>query len=59
DGLVERRDASLDAGLGRLCASVVTGPVESVCTEVMARLVGGGVPGDDVALLAVRRQEQW
>jgi putative methionine-R-sulfoxide reductase with GAF domain len=55
DGLVERRDSSLDAGLGRLCASVVAGPVESVCTEIMARLVGDEVPGDDVALLAVRR----
>jgi putative methionine-R-sulfoxide reductase with GAF domain len=55
DGLVERRDSSLDAGLGRLCASVVAGPVESVCTEIMARLVGDDIPGDDVALLAVRR----
>ena len=55
DGLVERRDSSLDNGLGRLCASVVAGPVESVCTEIMARLVGDDIPGDDVALLAVRR----
>jgi putative methionine-R-sulfoxide reductase with GAF domain len=55
DGLVERRDSSLDTGLGRLCASVVAGPVESVCTEIMARLVGDDIPGDDVALLAVRR----
>jgi anti-sigma regulatory factor (Ser/Thr protein kinase) len=57
DGLVERRDTSLDAGLARLCASVVAGPVDSVCAKVMARLVGRDAPGDDVALLAVRRQD--
>jgi len=57
DGLVESRDTSLDVGLDRLCASVVAGPVESVCAEVMARLVGGDPPGDDVAMLAVRRQD--
>jgi putative methionine-R-sulfoxide reductase with GAF domain len=57
DGLVERRNISLDAGLERLCASVVAGPVDSVCAEVMARLVGDDLPGDDVAVLAVRRQD--
>jgi anti-sigma regulatory factor (Ser/Thr protein kinase) len=43
--------------LERLCASVVVDPVESVCAEVMAQLVGGDTPGDDVAVLAVRRQD--
>ncbi|MGA8516769.1 MAG: SpoIIE family protein phosphatase [Pseudonocardiaceae bacterium] len=57
DGLVERRDASLDVGLDRLCAAIVAGPVDSVCAEVMARMVGGDPPGDDVAMLAVRRQD--
>jgi anti-sigma regulatory factor (Ser/Thr protein kinase)/putative methionine-R-sulfoxide reductase with GAF domain len=57
DGLVERRDASLDLSLERLCASVVVDPVESVCAEVMAQLVGVDTPGDDVAVLAVRRQD--
>jgi anti-sigma regulatory factor (Ser/Thr protein kinase)/putative methionine-R-sulfoxide reductase with GAF domain len=57
DGLVERRDASLDVSLERLCASVVAGPVDSVCTKVMAQLVGGDPPIDDVAMLAVRRQD--
>jgi anti-sigma regulatory factor (Ser/Thr protein kinase)/putative methionine-R-sulfoxide reductase with GAF domain len=57
DGLVERRGASLDAGLERLCASVVADPVDSVCARVMAQLVGHDPPGDDVALLAVRRQD--
>jgi anti-sigma regulatory factor (Ser/Thr protein kinase) len=56
DGLVEHRDTPLDAGLNRLCDSVVAGPVESVCAEVMARLVGDDAPGDEVALLTVRRQ---
>jgi putative methionine-R-sulfoxide reductase with GAF domain len=56
DGLVERRDSSLSAGLVRLCKSVVAGPVDSVCSTVMARLVSGDPLGDDVALLAVRRQ---
>jgi anti-sigma regulatory factor (Ser/Thr protein kinase)/putative methionine-R-sulfoxide reductase with GAF domain len=57
DGLVERRDTSLDASLQRLCELVVAGSVESVCGKVMARLVGGDAPGDDVAILAVRRQD--
>src|SRR5918997_647330 len=57
DGLVERRGTSLDAGLERLCASVVADPVDSVCAKVMAQLVGDDAPGDDVAILAVRRQD--
>ncbi len=57
DGLVESRDTSLDAGLQRLCESVVAGPVDSVCRKVMAQLVGDDPPGDDVAVLAVRRQD--
>jgi anti-sigma regulatory factor (Ser/Thr protein kinase)/putative methionine-R-sulfoxide reductase with GAF domain len=57
DGLVERQDISLDASLAHLCASVVVGPVDSVCAQVMAQFVGGDPPGDDVAVLAVRRQD--
>jgi anti-sigma regulatory factor (Ser/Thr protein kinase) len=57
DGLVERRDTPLDAGLQRLCESVVAGPVDSVCAQAMARFVGDDPPGDDVALLALRRQD--
>jgi anti-sigma regulatory factor (Ser/Thr protein kinase)/putative methionine-R-sulfoxide reductase with GAF domain len=56
DGLVERRGTSLDVGLKRLCEAVVAGPVESVCTSVMGQLIGDDPPGDDVALLAMRRQ---
>jgi anti-sigma regulatory factor (Ser/Thr protein kinase)/putative methionine-R-sulfoxide reductase with GAF domain len=57
DGLVESRGSSLDAGLERLRGSVVAGPVDLVCAAVMAGLVGGDAPGDDVAVLAVRRQD--
>ncbi|PZS38451.1 MAG: histidine kinase [Pseudonocardiales bacterium] len=57
DGLVESRGTPLDVGLQRLCAAVVAGPVDSVCAKVMARLVGSDPPGDDVAILALRRQD--
>jgi serine phosphatase RsbU (regulator of sigma subunit) len=57
DGLVERRGTSLDVSLQRLCELVVAGSVDSVCGKVMARLVGGDAPDDDVAILAVRRQD--
>ena len=57
DGLVERRDISLDASLEHLCEAVVAGPVDSVCAKVMTQLVGRDPPGDDVAMVAVRRQD--
>jgi anti-sigma regulatory factor (Ser/Thr protein kinase)/putative methionine-R-sulfoxide reductase with GAF domain len=57
NGLVERRGTSLDVGLARLYESVEAGPVDSVCASVMAQLVGHDSPDDDVALLAVRRQD--
>lgn len=57
DGLVDRRGSSLDVGLARLCELVMAGPVEGVCAKVMARLVGGDPPDDDVAMLALRRQD--
>jgi putative methionine-R-sulfoxide reductase with GAF domain len=57
DGLVESRDTLLDVGLERLCASVDAGPVESVCRNVMAQLIGEDLPGDDVAMLIMRRQD--
>ncbi len=56
DGLVERRDSSLDVGLKRLCEAITAGPVESVCTTVMGQLVGDDPPGDDVAVLVLRRK---
>ncbi|MBV9141287.1 MAG: SpoIIE family protein phosphatase [Pseudonocardiales bacterium] len=57
DGLIERRGISLDVGLKRLCEAVVAGPVESVCTTIMGRLVGDDPPDDDIAVLVLRRQD--
>jgi anti-sigma regulatory factor (Ser/Thr protein kinase)/putative methionine-R-sulfoxide reductase with GAF domain len=57
DGLVERRATSLDVSLELLRDSVTAAPVDSVCTKIMATLVGESVPVDDVAVLAVRRQD--
>ncbi|MGY1811343.1 SpoIIE family protein phosphatase [Blastococcus sp. SYSU D00820] len=60
DGLVERRDADLDAGMVRLrealleCAGL---PLEQLLDEVLERLVDGR-PEDDVALVAVRLHRQ-
>lgn len=55
DGLVERRTTSLDVGLMRLCDAVVARPVESVSASIMGKLVGDDPPGDDIALLVLRR----
>lgn len=56
DGLVERRQSSLDSGLERLRNSVRLGPASGVCAKVMAELVADDIPEDDIALLVVRRQ---
>jgi serine phosphatase RsbU (regulator of sigma subunit) len=55
DGLVERRDESLSAGLRRLCKVVEPGHPESVARTVMRELVGSTPPRDDIALVVVRR----
>ena len=55
DGLIERRDSSLNSGIDRLCAAVSAGPAEAVGAEVMAALIGRWQAEDDVALLIVRR----
>ncbi|SET69959.1 PAS domain S-box-containing protein [Geodermatophilus poikilotrophus] len=60
DGLVERRDADLDAGLVRLrdaLAEVSHLPLQQLLDEVLERLVDGR-PEDDVALVAVRLHRQ-
>ena len=54
DGLVERRDESVDDGITRLCQTVTPGPAEGVCVSVMWALVGRQYPGDDIALLVLR-----
>ncbi|RBY93281.1 PAS domain S-box protein [Blastococcus sp. TF02A-30] len=56
DGLVERRDGTLDEGLERLAGSLrgLAGrPLEQLCGLVLERMLTG-TPQDDVALVAVR-----
>jgi serine phosphatase RsbU (regulator of sigma subunit)/anti-sigma regulatory factor (Ser/Thr protein kinase) len=55
DGLVERRDATLDDRLEQLRGAVSAAPAETVCSAIMSRLIGLDRPADDVALLAIRR----
>jgi serine phosphatase RsbU (regulator of sigma subunit)/PAS domain-containing protein len=60
DGLIERRDADLDAGLVRLRDTLIEladRPLEELLDEVLERLVHGR-PEDDVALVAVRLYPQ-
>ncbi|GAB3349384.1 hypothetical protein GCM10027300_12410 [Modestobacter lapidis] len=60
DGLIERRDADLDAGLARLRAALAElagRPLQELCDELLERLVDGR-PDDDVALVAVRLHRQ-
>ncbi|MGY1652310.1 SpoIIE family protein phosphatase [Geodermatophilus sp. SYSU D01119] len=60
DGLIERRDADLDAGMARLreaLRELAGRPLEEVLDEVLDRLVDGR-PEDDVALVAVRLHRQ-
>ena len=55
DGLIERRDEPIDAGLSRLTRAVTADTPEIVCRRVMATLVGNSKPGDDIAVMALRR----
>ncbi len=55
DGLVERRDSTLDDGLQRLCATVSASNPETVCARVMATMVGTQAARDDIAVLVVGR----
>lgn len=54
DGLIERRRAPISARIDRLADVVRAEAPEAVCIKVMADLVGGQRPDDDVALLVVR-----
>ncbi|RBY96894.1 histidine kinase [Blastococcus sp. TF02-8] len=60
DGLVERRDSDLDAGLDRLkeeLAVLAHLPLQELCDQLIERLVQDR-PDDDVALIAVRLHRQ-
>ncbi|HKR70704.1 MAG TPA: GAF domain-containing SpoIIE family protein phosphatase [Streptosporangiaceae bacterium] len=61
DGLVERRDQSIDYGISKLCAAVPIGDPEVACACVMAAMADGDPRTDDVALLVIRHEpgEQW
>ncbi|GGQ17532.1 hypothetical protein BKA00_006916 [Actinomadura coerulea] len=55
DGLIERRDDSIMAGVARLCEATYAGPPEAVGAAVMSALIGREAAADDVALLLARR----
>jgi serine phosphatase RsbU (regulator of sigma subunit)/anti-sigma regulatory factor (Ser/Thr protein kinase) len=55
DGLVERRNLVIDENIEKLRETVTAQAPESVCVEVMRRLVAFATPEDDVAVLVVRR----
>ncbi|HWG97950.1 MAG TPA: fused response regulator/phosphatase [Pilimelia sp.] len=56
DGLVERRDADIDAGLATLAAAAATteADLDGYCGRLLAELSTGQVE-DDIAIVAVRR----
>jgi anti-anti-sigma factor len=56
DGLVERRDRPIDDGLELLRQVVEPEPPDAACASVMGALAGGEPPGDDIALLVLRRE---
>jgi sigma-B regulation protein RsbU (phosphoserine phosphatase) len=55
DGLVERRDRPISAGLQRLADALTAAPPDTLCTAAMAALLDDRGPADDVAILALRR----
>jgi serine phosphatase RsbU (regulator of sigma subunit) len=68
DGLVERRDEAIDAGIGRVAATLgklaTAGPggdgtsvplAEDACAAVMRTMVGNAPARDDIALLTLHR----
>jgi serine phosphatase RsbU (regulator of sigma subunit)/anti-sigma regulatory factor (Ser/Thr protein kinase) len=57
DGLIERRDQPIDDGLQAVLRTVVAEPPEAACVNLMATFVGVQSLADDVALLAVHRNE--
>jgi len=60
DGLVERRDATLDDGVARLKAALTEladRPLQELLDQMLERLVHG-FPEDDVAVVAVRLHPQ-
>jgi serine phosphatase RsbU (regulator of sigma subunit) len=54
DGLVERRDRGVVAGLQRMVAALTPGTADATCNAAMT-LLDNKAPTDDVAVLAMRR----
>jgi serine phosphatase RsbU (regulator of sigma subunit)/anti-sigma regulatory factor (Ser/Thr protein kinase) len=56
DGLIERRDQTIDEGLDQLREAASAGPLdpERLVEHVLQELVGAGERRDDIAILAVR-----
>jgi sigma-B regulation protein RsbU (phosphoserine phosphatase) len=57
DGLIERRGESIDVGFERLRTAVRAEAPREVCRRVLHELIGGRSPGDDIAIVAIRRAE--
>lgn len=55
DGLLERRGEPLDVGVERLRNAISADDPETVCRQVMRRLIGDGPSEDDIAVIALRR----
>lgn len=55
DGLIERRNESLDTGLDRLLGSIRLDEPDIICRELMDAVIGDSVPFDDIALIVMRR----
>jgi PAS domain S-box-containing protein len=58
DGLVERRDASLDGGIARVSETVAGGmhlPVDAVADAVLSEMAPPGGYDDDIAIVVYRR----
>jgi sigma-B regulation protein RsbU (phosphoserine phosphatase) len=54
DGLIERRDRPLTAGLDVLMSTVTCASPDSVCTAAVSHSLGDQPTSDDVAILALR-----
>ena len=55
DGLVERRDRSIDEGIARLAAAIPAEDPENACASVMLAMSGFVTHRDDIAMLMVRQ----
>jgi phosphoserine phosphatase RsbU/P len=57
DGLVERRGELIDVRINQLRDVVTATDPETVCFDVMAKLIGTETPSDDIAVVAIRRTD--